>query len=140
VTAKYGHTVRVYYRGTAGRGVVFGTMKDGKPLEFTIGQGQVISGFEEAVVGMRVGEEKTVTIPMDKAFGTCTQGNVVVVKRDRFSRDLKPGQRFYIRTRDGRRAFVTVADISESEVTLNANHPLSGRDVMFRIRLLELTT
>jgi peptidylprolyl isomerase len=140
VTAKYGHTVRVHYRGTAGRGIVFGTMKNGEPLEFTLGQGQVISGFEEAVVGMCVGEEKTVTIPMDKAFGKCDDGNVVVVKRDRFPRDLRRGQRFYIRTGDGRRAFVTVANISESDVTLNANHPLSGNDVTFRILLLEVTS
>jgi peptidylprolyl isomerase len=139
VTAKYGHTVRVHYRGIAGRGIVFGTIKNGEPLEFTIGQGQVISGFEEAVVGMRVGEEKTVTIPMDKAFGKCDDDNVVVVKRDRFPRGLRQGQRFYIRTADARRAFVTVANISESEVTLNANHPFSGSDVTFKIILLEVT-
>jgi peptidylprolyl isomerase len=139
VTARYGHTVRVHYRGTAGRGMVFGTVKDGEPLEFTIGQGQVISGFEEAVVGMRVGEEKTVTIPMNKAFGKSDDSNVVVIRRDRFPGDLKRGQRIYIRTRDGRRACVTVSEISESDVTLDANHPLSGNDVTFRIRLLEVT-
>ena len=139
MTAKYGHTVRVHYQGTAGRDMVFGTMKDGEPLEFTIGQGQVISGFEEAVVGMRVGEERTVTIPMDKAFGQCNEGNVVIVRRDRFPHDMKKGQRLYIRTGDGRRAFVTVADISEADVTLNVNHPLSGKDVTFRIKLLKLT-
>ena len=139
MTAKYGHTVRVHYKGTTGRNIEFGTAKSGEPLEFTIGQGQVISGFEEAVVGMCVGEEKTITIPMDKAFGKSDDRNVVVIKRDRFPRDLKRGQRFYIRTRDGRRAFVTVSEISESDVTLNANHPLSGSDVTFRIRLLKVT-
>jgi peptidylprolyl isomerase len=138
--AKYGNTVKVRYQGTAGNSTVFGTAQDGEPLEFTIGKGQVISGFEEAVVGMTTGEEKTVTIPSDKAFGTRKAENVVVVRRERLTDDpsLKIGKQLYLRTGTGRRAVFTVADILESTVTLDTNHPLSGEDLIFRIRLLEI--
>lgn len=138
--AKYGDTVRVSYQGMAGRSRVFGTAQDRKPLEFTIGKGQVISGFEEAVVGMEVGEEKTVTVPSDKAFGKHRAENVVVVKRRRIMNDpgLKVGRRLYYRTPTGRRAVYTVSDIKGSTVALSANHPLSGKDLVFRIRLLEI--
>ena len=138
--AKYGDTVKVCYQGMAGKGAVFGTMRDGEPLQFTIGKGQVISGFEEAVVGMRVGEEKTVTIPPDKAFGRRKDEHVVEMKRARIMNDLnlEIGRQLYFRTAAGRRAVFTVINVLESTVTLNANHPLSGRDLIFRIRLLEL--
>lgn len=138
--AKYGDTVKVRYQGMAGKSTVFGTAQDGEPLKFTIGKGQVISGFEEAVVGMRVGEEKTVTIPSDKAFGRRKAENVVVIKRGKIMNDLalKVGKHLYFRTATGRRAVFTVTDILGSTVTLNANHPLSGKDLLFWIRLLEI--
>jgi peptidylprolyl isomerase len=138
--ARYGDTVKVHYQGTADRGTIFGTRHDGEALEFTVGQGQVITGFEEAVVGMHVGEEKTVEIPMDKAFGRWDDGNVVVVDREKLppSLTLEVGKHLCIRTGDGRRAVVAVAGILDSTVTLNANHPLSGKDLTFRIRLLEI--
>jgi peptidylprolyl isomerase len=140
VIAKYGNTVKVRYQGTTGNNAVFGTKQAGEPLEFTIGKGQVISGFEEAVVGMSIGEEKTVTIPSDKAFGRRKAENVVVVKRERLTDDpsLKVGKQLYMRTGTGRRAVFTVADVLESTVTLDTNHPLSGEDLFFRIRLLEI--
>ena len=138
--AQYGDTVRVHYQGRADKSTIFGTRHDGEALEFTVGQGQVITGFEEAVVGMHVGEEKTVEIPMDKAFGRWDDGNVVEVNRDRLptSLTLEVGKHLCIRTEDGRRAVVAVADVLDSTVTLSANHPLSGKNLNFSIRLLEI--
>ena len=138
--AQYGDTVKVHYQGRADKSTIFGTRRDGEALEFTVGQGQVITGFEEAVVGMQVGEEKAVEIPMDKAFGRWDDANVVVVNRDRLptSLTLEVGKHLCIRTEDGRRAVVAVADVLDSTVTLSANHPLSGKNLNFRIRLLEI--
>jgi peptidylprolyl isomerase len=140
MNARYGDTVKVHYRGHADDKTIFGTRTDSDPLEFTLGQGQVITGFEEAIVGMREGEEKTVEIPMEKAFGRRSEENVVVVDRQRLpvGLALEIGKRLFVRTEDGRRAVVAVADVLETSVTLNANHPLAGKDLTFQIKLLEI--
>jgi peptidylprolyl isomerase len=140
MTAQHGDTVRVLYWGVLAGGAVFGTKGRNEPLEFNIGKGQVIAGLEEAVVGMKIGEEKTVEIPMEKAFGRRDEGNIVVVNRGRLPKGLalEVGKRVCLKTRDGRRAVFAVADVLESSVALNANHPLSGRDITLRIRLLKI--
>lgn len=138
--AKIGDTVKVVYRGIADKRNETVHARDGKPVEFTIGRGEVISGVEEAVVAMREGEEKIVRIPAEKAFGQWSEKNIVVVRRDRLpgNIDLEVGKRLSIRARGGRRAIITVSEVSESTVTLDANHSLSGKDLTLRIRLLEV--
>jgi len=138
--AKHGDTVKVHYTGKLENGTVFDTSINRDPLRFTIGEGQVIPGFEQAVVGMNPGESKTTKVPVDKAYGLHRKEMVMVVNRNQFPVHLKPevGRRLQIRKADGRTIGVTVADVSESSVTLDANHPLAGKDLTFDIQLLEI--
>jgi peptidylprolyl isomerase len=140
MTAQRGDTVKVLYWGDVAGGTLFGTRGRNEPLEFNVGKGQVIAGLEEAVVGMKAGEEKTVEIPMEKAFGRRDERNIVVVERGRLPKGLAfdVGKHVCLKTRDGRRAVFAVADVLGSSVALNANHPLSGRDITLRIRLLKI--
>lgn len=138
--AKTGDTVKVHYTGKLDDGTVFDTSNEREPLQFTIGEEQVIPGFEQAVIGMKPGESVTVKIPVDKAYGPYHEEWVIVVERDQFSADLEPevGQRLQMTQADRRIIMVTVTDISESSVTLDANHPLAGKDLTFEIRLVEI--
>jgi peptidylprolyl isomerase len=140
MTAQHGDTVRVHYWGVVTGNRMFGTKRGDEPLKFNIGKGQVIAGLEEAVLGMRKGEEKTVVIPMDKAFGRRDERSVVLVKREKLPKGLplEVGKRVCLKTGDGRRAVFAVADVLGSSVALSANHPLSGKDITLRIRLLEI--
>ncbi|MDI6810155.1 MAG: peptidylprolyl isomerase [archaeon] len=137
--AKYGDTVKVHYTGKLEDGTVFDSSIDRDPLQFTPGEGQVIPGFEQAVVGMNLGESKTVTIPMDEAYGPHREEMVVMVERNKIPENmqLEGGQQLQIRQDDGQINFVIVTDISESSVTLDANHPLAGKDLTFDIQLIE---
>jgi len=138
--AKLGDTVRVHYTGRLEDGTVFDTSIDRDPLQFTIGEGWLIPGFEEAVVGMNPGESKTTTIPADKAYGPYYEEMVVEVSRSQFPEDLEPevGQQLQILQADGRAIVVRVTEVSESSVTLDANHPLAGKDLIFDIQLMEI--
>lgn len=137
-TAQYGDTVTVHYKGTLDSGEVFADSKGEEPIELTIGDGRYISGFENGVVGMEVGETKTVTIPPDEAFGTRRDELVVKVDREQFPEDLTPavGQRFQVKQESGDTLEVTVADLDEQTVTLDANHPLAGYTLTFNIQLV----
>lgn len=138
--AKKSDTVKVHYTGKLDDGTIFDSSAEGDPLEFTIGEGQVIPGFEDAVVGMEARESKTVKIPSDQAYGPHHEDMVVKIDRDRFPDNLDPhvGQQLQIPQPDGRRIFVTVTEINESNVTLDANHPLAGKDLTFDIKLVEI--
>ena len=136
--AKQGDTVNVHYTGTLEDGTVFDTSVECEPLQFTIDEGQVIPGFEQAVVGMNPGESKTVRILSDEAYSPYRKEMVLVVDRDRFPEGFKPevGQRLQISREDGLIFIVAVVDIAESNVTLDANYPLSGKDLVFDIKLV----
>ena len=137
--AKDGDTVQVHYTLKLEDGTVFETSIGGDPLQFTIGEGQLIPGFEQAVVGMSPGESKTVEIPADEAYPYHDE-LVMVVDRDQLPEDLQPevGQQLQIRQPDGQTILVKVIDVSESSVTLDANHPLAGKDLTFDIELVEI--
>ena len=140
VKAKTGDTVKVHYTGKLDDGTVFDTSADREPLQFTIGEGQIIPDFEQAVVGMAPGDSKTVQIPSDKAYGPHHEEMVMVVSRDEFPEDIEPkvDQRLQVRQADGQAFAVTVTVVSESSVTLDANHPLAGKDLAFDIQLAEI--
>lgn len=139
--AKQGDTVKVHYTGKFEDGTVFDTSVNDNPLQFTLGAGQIIQGFEEAVVGMGLGESKTATIPADKAYGPHRKEMVVIVARNQFPEDLvlKVGEKLQLSQPDDQTIIVTIADISEATVTLDANHPLAGKDLTFDIQLVEIS-
>jgi len=138
--AKTGDTVKVYYTGTLEDGTMFDTSREREPLEFTLGQGQLIPGFEQAVIGMKVGESKTVTIPADQAYGLYNNELISVIQRDQLPDDLDPaiGQRLQAQQPNGQTIEITVIDVSDTAITVDANHPLAGKDLTFAIELIEI--
>lgn len=139
-TAQSGDTVKVHYTGKLDDGTVFDSSRERDPLTFTIGEGNLIRGFEDAVVGMGVGEEKTETFPSEMAYGDEAPELLLKVARGEFPSDVEPmaGQMLEIRKPDGRKVPVIVDEVTEESVTLNANHPLAGKDLTFEIRLVEI--
>jgi len=142
VQAKEGDTVKVHYTGKLDDGTVFDTSDERAPLEFTIGSGQIIHGFEQAVVGMEPGETKTATIPPEEAYGPRRDDMTLTVEREQFPEEIEPepGQQLQVRQPDGRGAIVTVSEVSGSTVTLDANHPLAGQLLTFDIRLVDIVS
>jgi peptidylprolyl isomerase len=139
--AKKGDTVKIHYTGSLEDGTVFDSSANRDPLQFTIGDGKVIPGFELAVAGMSPGESKTEKIPADQAYGPRMKEMVVEVNRAEIPPELKPevGQQLQMSRDDGRVIPFTITDMSESKVTLDANHPLAGKDLIFKIELIEVT-
>ena len=137
---KHGDTVKIHYTGKLEDGTIFDTSAKRDPLQFKIGAGQVISGFEQAVVGMNPSKSKTVKVPADKAYGPHREEMVLVVDRNKIPKNLKLelGQELQIPQEDGQKTIVAVTNISESSVTLDANHPLAGKDLTFDIQLIEI--
>ncbi len=136
--AKSGDTVKVNYTGRLNDGEVFASSSEQGPLEFVIGKNRMIIGFEEAVVGMSPGESRTTKIPADKAFGPHRADMLKVVERSQCPTDVARGQRLEVTDQSGRTTIVKVSDVSESEVTLDINHPLAGKDLTFDIELVEI--
>jgi peptidylprolyl isomerase len=137
--AKPGDTVRVHYTGTLGDGTVFDSSRDGEPLEFVLGKGQVITGVNDAVTGMQVGQEKTVTVAAEDAYGPHRNELTVTVGRDQFPDEIQPavGQQLQM-TRAGEAFRVTVQEVAGDTVVLDANHPLAGEDLTFALELVEI--
>lgn len=138
--AKQGDTVNVHYTGKLEDGTVFDTSRSRHPLQFTIGKGQVIAGFEHAIIGMNLGESKTMTVPVEQAYGDRRQDMIVTVQRDQLPPDLNPavGQRLELTQTDDQTILVTVTDMTDATLTLDANHPLAGKDLTFEIELLKI--
>lgn len=138
--AKQGDTVQIHYTGKLQDGTVFDTSVEREPLSFSLGEGQVIPGFESAVVGMSPGETKTATIASDEAYGPRRSEMVLVVEREKIPDEipLDLGQRLQLQGPQGQALPVVVTDVSDSEVTLDANHPLAGEDLTFDIELVSI--
>ncbi len=138
--ANNGDTVRVHYTGTLSDGNVFDSSLEREPMEFTIGEGKVIPGFESAVNGMKVGETKTVTIPPDQAYGQRDENRLIEIDKAQLPPDLNPeiGQQLQMRQADGQTMIVSVNDVSDKGITVDANHPLAGKDLTFKIELVEI--
>jgi peptidylprolyl isomerase len=140
VQAKYGDTVKVHYTGRLQDGRVFAATDNQGPLQLTIGRGQVVPGFENALVGMVPGESATAAIPAADAYGPYRREMTQTIARDQFPGHLQPtvGQVLEDHQQDGQIIKVKVADVSESSVTLDANHPLAGKDLILNIQLVEI--
>ena len=138
--AKRGDKVRIHYTGRLDDGTVFDSSEDADPIEFTIGAGEVIPGFEDAIVGMSAGDQKTERIDSDRAYGERRDELIFTVGRDQMPEDaeLEVGDMLRLGFPDGTTADVQVADIADSGVTLDANHPLAGKTLTFDLQLVSI--
>jgi len=138
--AKQGDNVLIHYTGKLEDGTVFDSSRDRDPLQFSIGGGQVIPGFEAAVVGMAPGESKTETIDAEQAYGPHRSEMVMVVERNQIPDDipLDIGQQLQLGGPQGQLVPVLVTEMSEENVTLDANHPLAGENLTFDIELVDI--
>lgn len=138
--AKSGDTVRIHYTGTLQDGSVFDSSEGRDPLEFQLGSGQVIPGFDSGVTGMAVGDRKTVTIPCAQAYGEVIDEAKQVVARTHIPADipLDIGTQLQMQSADGRAMMVTVAEVTDEAVTLDGNHPLAGKDLTFALELVSI--
>jgi peptidylprolyl isomerase len=136
--AKNGSTVTVHYTGRLASGAVFDTSTEGEPLRFTLGEGNIIPGFERAVLGMKPGESATVTLEGPEAYGPHRPELVMKVERDRLPSDAAPevGDRLEAQDGDGRRVPLIVVEVGEETVTVDANHPLAGQALTFEIEVV----
>jgi peptidylprolyl isomerase len=137
---KPGDTVSVHYTGKLEDGRVFDSTEGRDPLVFTLGEDQTIAGFEDAVLGMRPGETRSVRIPSEKAYGPRREEMLIEMGRDRLPGNVEPkiGQHLRINQKNGLVLIVTITDITDSSVTVDANHPLAGKDLLFDIRLVRI--
>jgi peptidylprolyl isomerase len=136
---KKGDNVKVHYTGSLEDGSVFDSSDGGEPLSFAVGSGQVIEGFNEAVLGMKVGDSKTVLIPVDKAYGERNDEMVIQAPVEQIPPDLSPelGMRLEMGGANGEVLRVVVVEMTDTHLTLDANPPLAGKDLTFKIELVE---
>jgi FKBP-type peptidyl-prolyl cis-trans isomerase 2 len=140
--AKTNDTVKVHYTGKLTSGEVFDSSENREPLQFTVGTGQMIKGFDEAVNGMEEKEKKTVNIPAAEAYGPKRDDLKQNISKTQLPEDLKPevGQTLMATSPDGQQTQVTVTDVTEAEIEIDANHPLAGHDLVFDIELVSINS
>ncbi|MEO5357316.1 MAG: peptidylprolyl isomerase [Nitrospirae bacterium YQR-1] len=138
--AKIGDKVRVHYKGYLSDGSVFDSSLEREPLEFTMGEGMLIAGFENGVLGMSEGDTKTVKISPEDGYGPYRDDMVLVVEKTQVPPAITPypGMVLQVRSNDGSAANVTVAEISGNSITLDGNHPLAGKELNFDITLIKV--
>jgi peptidylprolyl isomerase len=137
--AQIGDTVTVRYTGTLEDGAIIGSTTGREPAQFVVGDGELIAGFEKAVIGMKRGEIKNVVIPPDEAYGYRRAELVKEVPRDELPpEELKPGSQFFGVNSDGSNTVVTVISISDTSAVIDENHPLAGRDLFYEIELVDI--
>lgn len=139
-TVKAGDKVSIAYTGRLVEGPEFDSASEKEPLTFVVGSGAIISGVDDAVKGMKVGDKKSVTIAPDKGYGSVNDGLIVTVKREQLPQVVSPevGQQVRIMRDDGKEAIMMVTEMSGDKVTLDANHPLAGRTLKFDITLVSI--
>src|SRR5947209_986535 len=137
---KNGDKVKVHYHGKLRSGETFDSSNGREPLEFTVGSGQVIKGFDQGVMGMQIGEKKTVEIQAEDAYGDKDERNIIEFPKDQFPPDVVPeeGLQLMMSNGQGQSFPVTIAEVKDDSVVLDANHPLAGQDLIFDIELLEI--
>jgi peptidylprolyl isomerase len=138
--AKKGDVVKVHYKGKLNSGKQFDSSEGREPLEFTVGAGQMIAGFDAAIPGMVVGEKKTVTIAPADAYGEKNEEAIIEYPKSNIPADIKlePGMKLQLRGNSGQPIPVVVAEIKEEVVVLDANHELAGKELIFDIELVEI--
>ena len=138
---KSGDKIKVHYHGKLNSGETFDSSAGREPLEFEVGSGQVIPGFDAGVTGMTVGEKKTIHIPFAEAYGPKNPEMIIEMPKDRFPPEmtLEAGMPLMMSDQTGQQFQVSVVEIKEDSVTLDANHPLAGQDLTFDLELVEIS-
>jgi peptidylprolyl isomerase len=138
--AKTGDKVKVHFEGYLEDGTVFGSSMDDEPFEFTIGEKNMLPGFENAVIDMQKGETKTITLSHEEAYGPHKKELVSVMERSSFPQEvqLEVGKRLRVRTKDGKYTVVTIKEFTEDSIILDGNDPLAGKTLTFKIELVEI--
>jgi len=139
--AQKGDNVQVHYTGKLNDGSVFDSSQGREPLAFTVGAGQMIPGFDKAVVGMTTGDKQTITIPSAEAYGERREDLVIAIPTENIPADINPqvGDRFAINQPDGQQIPVVVSALDSETITLDANHDLAGKDLIFDIEMVEIS-
>ena len=137
---KSGDTVRVHYHGKLTDGTTFDSSEGREPLEFEVGSGMVIAGFDTGVTGMVIGEKRTIQIPVEEAYGEKQEDMFMEFPMDRFPADMKPevGMQLNMSGQDGQSFPVIIREVLEDKVVLDANHPLAGEPLTFDLELVEI--
>ncbi len=135
-----GDKVKVHYHGKLRSGETFDSSEGREPLEFTVGEGQVIPGFDQGVMGMQVGDKRTVEIDVQNAYGEKSQEMVIEFPKAQFPDDMNPevGMQLMMNNGEGQQFPVTITELKEESVMLDANHPLAGQELVFDIELVEI--
>ncbi len=137
---KNGDTIKVHYHGKLTDGTTFDSSSGREPLEFEVGSGMVIKGFDDGVAGMKVGDKKTINIPVDDAYGPKQEEMLVEFPLDQFPPDMKPeiGMPLTMTTAQGQPVQVVIVEVKQEAVLLDANHPLAGEELVFDLELVEI--
>jgi FKBP-type peptidyl-prolyl cis-trans isomerase 2 len=140
MTVQSGNTIKIHYHGRLSDGTTFDSSAGRTPLEFTVGSGQVIKGFDDGVQGMAVGDKKTIEIPFINAYGPEDPSMIIEFPVERLPEDMKPeiGMQLNMNNAEGQQFPVVVTEITDENIILNANHPLAGKDLIFDLELVEI--
>ncbi|TXD50611.1 MULTISPECIES: peptidylprolyl isomerase [unclassified Polaribacter] len=140
IQVKENNTVKVNYTGKLSDGNVFDSSEGKEPIEFTLGQGQVIPGFEKGLIDMEVNEKKTITIAKEDAYGIVNGALIQEVQKSELPQDMAPevGMGLVSKTPDGREMNLVVVEVKESSIIIDGNHPLAGKDLIFDLEVLEI--
>jgi peptidylprolyl isomerase len=142
VIVRKGDTVRVHYSCKLANGTIVSSSSGMEPLEFTIGNSEMLRGLEKTVTGMKIGQTRNATVTAEQAYGLRHEEWMIDVVRDKLPEDFKPeiGLHYEIPREDGQSSIATVTHISQSTVTLDFNHPLAGQELFFEVSVLELVS
>jgi peptidylprolyl isomerase len=139
-SVKKGDTVKIHYTGRIKDGPVFDSSVERDPLEFEIGSGSIIKGLEKAVVGMKPGEKKEISVPPEEGYGDLDQKLLFDMPKEKIPADIKPevGMRLQLVNSKGQTIPVLITEIKDESIKIDANHPLAGKELIFNIELLQI--
>jgi FKBP-type peptidyl-prolyl cis-trans isomerase SlpA len=138
---KENNTVKVHYTGKLADGKVFDTSEGKEPLEFTLGKGQIIPGFEKGLIDMKVSEKKTITIPVEEAYGDVNDALKQEVKRSELPQEIKPeiGMGLVSKSPEGQEMNLLVVEVNDESIVVDGNHPLAGKELIFDLEVIAIT-
>jgi len=137
---KANNTVKVHYTGKLADGQIFDTSEGKEPIEFVLGKGQLIPGFEQGLIDMKLNEKKTITIAKDEAYGDVNEQLIQEVKKSDLPQDMEPkvGMGLVSKSPDGREMNLMVVEVKDDSIVIDGNHPLAGRDLVFDLEVIEI--